>query len=273
MTDIVPTVELFRADAMLRTCEARVTRVLPAPENAPDVGAVLVLDRTVFYPLGGGQAGDRGWVGLGGHRLEVCDTRKVKSTEGAFTAEIGHWISRKASIFEQNGTQQASLLDSLLLILNDQAAHLEIDWAHRQRLMRLHTTTHLLCHLIPVPVDGCSITAAGARMDLVTTDAIDADAINVQLAALVALGLPVVVGQITDAELDAQPELVKSMSVSPPRGSGVVRTIRVGKEQLIDLQPCGGTHVANTAEIGGVRITKIEKKSAKTRRLTLALLD
>jgi misacylated tRNA(Ala) deacylase len=135
--------------------------------------------------------------------------------------------------------------------------------------MRFHTTTHLLCHLVPQLVNGCSITPDYARLDFNMTEPLDKDALTAGIAQLVAAAHPLVVGAITDAELDANPALVKSMSVQPPRGSGQVRTIRIGQEQLIDFQPCGGTHVANTAEIGSVIVTKIEKKSASTRRVVL----
>jgi misacylated tRNA(Ala) deacylase len=148
-----------------------------------------------------------------------------------------------------------------------------IDWQRRHRLMSFHTSTHLLCQLVPVPVNGCSITADAARLDLVLTYPLDKEARTAGIAALVAASLPVTIGTISEAELDAQPELVKSMSVSPPRGSGSVRTVRIGHDSLIDLQPCGGMHVANTEEIGRVIVTKIEKKSATTRRVVLGFSD
>ena len=135
--------------------------------------------------------------------------------------------------------------------------------------MRFHTTTHLLCHLVPQLVNGCSITPDYARLDFNMTDALDKEALSAGIARLVAAAYPVAVGAITDEELDANPALVKSMSVQPPRGSGRIRTIRIGDLELIDFQPCGGTHVANTAEIGAVIVTKIEKKSASTRRVVL----
>jgi misacylated tRNA(Ala) deacylase len=135
--------------------------------------------------------------------------------------------------------------------------------------MRLHTTTHLLCHLVPELVNGCSITPEYARLDFHMTDPLDKDTLTAGIARLVAAAHPLVVGAVSDAELDANPALVKSMSVQPPRGSGSVRTIRIGGTDPIDLQPCGGTHVANTAEIGAVVVTKIEKKSATTRRIVL----
>jgi misacylated tRNA(Ala) deacylase len=145
----------------------------------------------------------------------------------------------------------------------------KLDWARRHRLMRFHTTTHLLCHLVPELVNGCSITPDYARLDFNMTDPLDKDVLSAGIARLVAAALPVVLGAITDAELDANPSLVKSMSVQPPRGSGSVRTVRIGGDDLIDLQPCGGTHVANTSEIGAVVVTRIEKKSATTRRVVL----
>lgn len=153
------------------------------------------------------------------------------------------------------------------------AAH--IDAPRRRRLMRFHTASHLLCHLVGQPVNGCSITPDYARIDFHMTEPLDKQQLTDGLARLVADALPVVVGSITDAELDAQPELVKSMSVQPPRGSGTVRTIRIGAEggALIDLQPCGGTHMANTADIGALLVTKIEKKSAHTRRVVLGFAD
>ncbi|MBU2408681.1 MAG: alanyl-tRNA editing protein, partial [Gammaproteobacteria bacterium] len=144
-----------------------------------------------------------------------------------------------------------------------------IDWDRRHRLMRFHTATHLLCHLVPHPVNGCSITPDYARLDFHMTEPLDKEALTAGLAELVRAAHPLAVGAITDAELDAEPALVKSMSVQPPRGTGTVRTIRIGDAGAIDFQPCGGTHVANTREIGDVIVTKIEKKSANSRRVVL----
>jgi misacylated tRNA(Ala) deacylase len=146
-----------------------------------------------------------------------------------------------------------------------------VDWQRRHRLMRFHTATHLLCHLVPQLVNGCSITPDYARLDFNITDPLDKEVLTAGIARLVAAGHAITVGSITDEELDANPALVKSMSVQPPRGTGRIRTIRIGadEDQMIDFQPCGGTHVANTAEIGPVVVTKIEKKSANTRRVVL----
>jgi len=142
----------------------------------------------------------------------------------------------------------------------------QIDWRRRHRHMRFHTATHLLCALVPHPVDGCSITADYARLDFHMTEPLDKAALTQGLARLVAESHAVSHRWISEAELDANPGLVRSMSVQPPRGLGTVRVMAVDG---VDLQPCGGTHVANTAEIGAVVVTKIEKKSAKTRRVVL----
>ncbi|MGQ2999581.1 alanyl-tRNA editing protein [Variovorax sp.] len=242
--------DLFRADAYLRSCEARVERI-------DETG--IVLDRTVFYPLGGGQAGDSGVLALaGGAGIAIADTRKGKDAEGRATDEIVH--------------VPAPGQEALLAALKPgDTVTATIDWERRHRLMRFHTATHLLCYLVPQPVNGCSITPDYARLDFHMTDPLDKEALTRGLAALVGAAHPLTVGAITDAELDANPALVKSMSVQPPRGTGTVRTIRIGGEgeAQIDFQPCGGTHVANTAEIGAVVVTKIEKKSANSRRVVL----
>jgi misacylated tRNA(Ala) deacylase len=244
--------DLFRADAYLRTCEARVLRI-------DDAG--IVLDRTVFYPLGGGQAGDSGVLALAdGRELVIADTRKAKDAEGLPTDEFVHVPA----------PEQADLLAALK---PGDTVTARLDWDRRHRLMRFHTATHLLCHLVPQPVNGCSITPDYARLDFHMTDPLDKEALTAGLAKLVEAAHPLTVGAITDDELDANPALVKSMSVQPPRGTGTVRTIRIGGtgegDAQIDFQPCGGTHVANTSEIGAVVVTKIEKKSANSRRVVL----
>ena len=242
------TQDLFRQDAYLRECRATVVA-------AGEAG--VVLDRTVFYPMGGGQAGDGGVLVLAdGTELAIADTRKGKDAEGAFTGDICHLPAAGA------GSVLAKLKPGDVVTAR-------VDWERRHRLMRFHTTTHLLCHLVPQLVNGCSITPDYARLDFNMTDPLDKEALTAGIARLVAAAHPVAVNSISDAELDANPALVKSMSVQPPRGTGWVRTIRIGDQELIDYQPCGGTHVANTAEIGPVVVTKIEKKSASTRRVVL----
>jgi len=249
MADNAPmTQDLFREDAYLKECSAAVLRV--------DAQGI-VLDRTVFYPLGGGQAGDSGVLLLAdGSELRIVDTRKCKDADGRATNEICH----------QPAPDQAEQLSKLK---QGEAVTARVDWQRRHRLMRFHTTTHLLCHLVPQLVNGCSITPDYARLDFNMTDPLDKDALSEGIARLVAAAHPVTVGSITDEELDANPALVKSMSVQPPRGTGRIRTIRIGQQDMVDFQPCGGTHVANTSEIGAVVVTKIEKKSATTRRVVL----
>ncbi len=233
--------ELFREDATLLECEAT---VLAADE------AGIVLDRTVFYPLGGGQAGDAGELQLAdGSRIAIADTRKHKELPGA----ILH-LPAPGSALPPVGTKLTARIDAARR------------FAHR----RFHTATHLLCALIPHPVDGCSITAGYARLDFHMTEPLDKDALTEGIARYVAGAHPVRHRWISEAELDANPGLVRSMSVQPPRGLGRVRVIDI---EGVDLQPCGGTHVANTAEIGRVVVTKIEKKSAQTRRVVLGFGD
>jgi len=141
-----------------------------------------------------------------------------------------------------------------------------IDAARRQAHRRFHTATHLLCALVPHPVDGCSITAGYARLDFHMAEPLDKDTLTAGIARFVAGRHAVSHRWISEAELDANPQLVRSMSVQPPRGLGRIRVLEI---EGVDLQPCGGTHVANTAEVGDVVVTKIEKKSAMTRRVVL----
>jgi misacylated tRNA(Ala) deacylase len=250
------TQDLFRTDSYLAQCTATVTAI---------TAQGIVLDRTVFYPLGGGQAGDAGVLVLtDGREIAIFDTRKGKAEDGSFNDNICHVSAPEvlAHLLEQAPAGGVSLAVGDVVTAR-------VDWERRHRLMRFHTTTHLLCHLVPQLVNGCSITPDYARLDFNMTDALDKELLSAGIARMVAAAHPVTVGAITDEELDANPALVKSMSVQPPRGSGKIRTIRIGSVDLIDFQPCGGTHVANTAEIGSVVVTKIEKKSASTRRVVL----
>ncbi|MCW7539558.1 alanyl-tRNA editing protein [Aquabacterium sp. A7-Y] len=234
------TEELFREDSYLRECEAGVVAVEPQG---------IELDRTVFYPRGGGQAGDAG-------ELLLPDGRALSIAETCKGAEPGRIVHVPAP-------GQEALIEALQPGVRLRA---RIDWHKRERHMRFHTATHLLCALVPHPVDGCSITADAARLDFHTTEPLDKASLTAGLARLVAGRHPVSHSWISDADLDANPQLVRSMSVSPPRGSGRVRVLKI---EGVDLQPCGGTHVANSAEVGEVIVTKVEKKSAKTRRVVL----
>jgi len=234
------TEELFREDATLTQCDARVVALTE--------GGVL-LDRTVFYPLGGGQAGDTGVLRLSdGRELAVTDTRKSKEHPG----EVLHVLTPDA------------------VIAVGDAVTAQIDAARRNAHRRFHTTTHLLCALVPHPVNGCSITAGYARLDFHMSEPLDKETLTSGIARLVAEAHPVRHRWISEAELDANPGLVRSMSVQPPRGLGRVRVLEI---EGVDLQPCGGTHVSNTRDIGPVVVTKIEKKSAMTRRVVLGFAE
>jgi misacylated tRNA(Ala) deacylase len=237
------TVALHREDARLRECDAVVTYVC-------DDG--VELDRTVFYPLGGGQAGDAGVFALAdGTQLAVVDARKSRR-DGATPDDTLHLLDPATD-------WKASLAPGTRV-------HARIDWERRHRHMRFHTATHLLCAIVKELVDGCSITRDYARLDFAMTAPLEKEQVQRELERLVAEARPVTHEWIGDEALLANPQLVKSMSVSPPIGFGRVRLVRVHE---VDLQPCGGTHVGNTAEIGAVRVARIEKKSARTRRVVL----
>ena len=235
------TEEVFRRDAYARTCEARVIAV-------DDAG--IRLDRTVFYPLGGGQPGDSGEIVLdGGTALRIVDTRK-----GATDGEIVH---------VPEGPVDAGIVGSRVVA--------RIDWERRHRLMRMHTCLHLLCSLIPAPGTGGSIRDGSGRLDFdLPESTLDKADLTTRLNRLVAEDHPVTPRWIGEEELDANPSLVRTTSVAPPRGRGTVRVLDI---EGVDLQPCGGTHVASCGEIGRVRVTKIEKKGRQNRRVSVAFDD
>jgi misacylated tRNA(Ala) deacylase len=230
---------LFREDAYLRTATAR---VLAVSERG------IELDRTVFYPLGGGQAGDTGrLLRAPGDALAIADTRKGETPD-----RVLH-LPAPGGPLPQPG----------------ETVTLEIDWPRRYRLMRLHTALHLLSCVIPAPVTGGNITAEKARLDFdIDFSQLNAERIERETNALIAAGAATETVWITDAELDAQPDLVKTMSVQPPRGAGRVRLLKIPG---IDLQPCGGTHVANIAEIEGIRVLKIRSEGKRNKRVEIAL--
>ncbi|WP_175675237.1 alanyl-tRNA editing protein [Burkholderia ambifaria] len=235
---------LFREDAYLTQCDAVVAAV-------GDDG--IRLDRTVFYPLGGGQAGDTGMLTLpDGGTIAIADTRKAKF-DGATPDDAVHVPAPGQE------ARVAALAPGARVVAG-------IDWQRRYRHMRLHTAAHLMCAVLPYPVDGCSVTADYVRLDFATSDAIDRADVERRLAELVRGAHAVTTEWITDAEMTERPELVRTMSVKPPMGLGRVRLLRIAG---VDLQPCGGTHVRNTSEIGDLRVAKLEKKSARTRRVVL----
>lgn len=226
------TEELFREDSYLKSCEAEVTAIIDGQ---------IILDKTVFYPLGGGQPGDTGRIERSnGSVCEVVDTRK---SEGG----IAHIPSEDAELPDVGETVTA-----------------HIDWNRRYRFMRMHTCMHVLSSLIPFGVTGGSIRDGSARLDFDAPEPMDKEAINTELNEVISRDAPVSKRWITDEELDAQPDLVKTLSVQPPRGTGKVRLIEI---EGVDLQPCGGTHLNSIAEIGKVRIKKIEKKGKHNRRV------
>lgn len=238
------TEQLYRQDAYLRDCSAKVLAV-----NA-DRG--IVLDRTVFYAAAGGQPGD---VGV----LEGADG--ACSISGTVFAPDRTAIVHLAAA----GSPLPSAGETVRAIL---------DWDTRSRLMRMHTCLHLLCALVKYPVTGGQIGAAESRLDFDIGDAaaVDKDTLTAGLNTLIAADHEVGERWISEAELDANPRLVRTMAVSPPRGSGRVRLVAIGEDGNIDLQPCGGTHVRSTGEIGRVAVTRIEKKGRLNRRIRVQLL-
>lgn len=233
---------LFRKDAYAR--EASGTVAALTSEGG------IVLDGSLFYPTSGGQPGDSGTLRWQGGEIEIATTVKgagddvvLIPAEPAGLPAVGQSVTQV------------------------------INWERRLRHMRVHTALHLLSVVIPLPVSGGSIGTDKGRLDFDMPEAPeDKDALEEDLNRLIACNMDVTVEWITDAELDAQPDLVKTMSVQPPRGSGHIRLVRIGMgAETADLQPCGGTHVANTAEIGRVRIGKIEKKGRQNRRVYLHL--
>jgi misacylated tRNA(Ala) deacylase len=229
--------ELFRDDAYRVACDAQVTA-------AGEAG--IVLDQTVFYPQGGGQAGDAGTLTTAaGLCIPIIDTRRDRQT-GA----IVHLPAPQAPTPAPGDRVSA-----------------QIDWTRRYRHMRFHTATHLLCALLPFPTNGCSITEHSARLDFAThAEAIDKDTVQAELDRLIASDAAVTTEWVEAADLDARPELVRTMSVAPPRGAGRIRLLRI---EGIDLQACGGTHVRRVGELGAMRIAKVEKISATNRRVRL----
>ncbi len=236
------TTPLFRADAYLR--EADCTVLAHTPEGG------IVVDQSVFYATGGGQPGDSGRIEWDGGRMDIATAVKVEG--GAIAL-----VPAEASAMPPLGA----------------AVRQKLDWDRRHRLMRVHTALHLLSVVIPLPVTGGQIGADKGRLDFDMPDVpADVPALEAALNALISRDLAVTDEWITDDELLANPGLVKTMSVMPPMGQGRVRLVRIGDSAgLIDLQPCGGTHVARTAEIGRVEIGKIEKKGKQNRRVSLIL--
>ena len=232
------TEELFREDSYLQECDATVVAVAD--------GAVIH-DRTVFYPLGGGQPGDTGTLSFDGASVAIVDTRYRDD------GSILHVIAE--------GTDMPVVGDS---------ARVSLDWERRYRHMRMHTAMHLLGSVLHYGVTGGNISAEKSRLDFDMEETVDKEAVSAALLELVAADHAVSCRWISEAELDAQPELVRTMSVQPPRGKGNIRLLEIDS---VDLQPCGGTHLHSTAEVGAVRIGKVEKKGKRNRRVNIHLDD
>lgn len=227
---------LFQRDAYLQRCTARVL------ESRPDE---VVLDRTVFYPLGGGQPGDTGVLrSAGGHEWRVLDTRKGDG------GRILHKLAEDVAQPAPGDEVEASL-----------------DWDRRYLHMRMHTGLHLLGSVLRFGVTGGQIAADRGRLDFDTQDEIDPARVNAALQSLVAADGAVTCRWITDDELDRQPELVRTLSVQPPRGAWCIRLLEVDG---VDLQPCGGTHVRSTGEVGPLVVTKVENKGRHNKRVYVA---
>ncbi len=231
---------LFRDDSYLKSCEARVVALTQQ--------GGIVLDRTVFYANSGGQPGDRGV-------LTTADGLDIPIDNALYTDAAKSEIAHVAP----PGSPSLAIGDTITAT---------IDWDKRYACMRMHTALHLLSAALAYPVTGGSIGLAEGRLDFDIPEAgLDKDAITQKLAEMIAQDAYVKARWITDEELEANPALVKTMSVKPPMGTGRVRLIEI---ENLDLQPCGGTHVRATAEIGAVRVTTIEKKGRQNRRVRLA---
>ena len=234
------TQELFRDDSYAKSCDAEVLGI-------NDLGGII-LDKTVFYPTGGGQPGDTGALTRSdGSKITIATT--VYESDRSAIVHVPGEGARAPDIGEQ--------------------VQCVLDWDRRYAHMRVHTALHLLCATLPYPVTGGSIGDGQGRLDFDIPDAgLDKEILSQELNKLIGRDLPVAISWITDEELEAQPDLVRTMAVKPPMGSGKVRMIAVGD---VDLQPCGGTHVENTREIGVTRVSKIEKKGAQNRRVRIVL--
>ena len=239
----MPTEALFRTDPYATECRARV--IAAGPEG-------IVLDRTVFYAQAGGQPGDAGILRWDGGEVAVANA--VKGPEET----ILHLPAPGAAVMPPVGTEVTAVLD----------------WPRRHRLMRMHSSLHLLCSLLPgAGVTGGQIGAERSRLDFDLPEPPAKEWLTERLNALIAEDHPIGERWIAEAELDANPGLVRTLSVQPPRGAGRIRLVRIGPEEApVDLQPCGGTHVRSTAEIGRVEVTKLESKGRQNRRVYVALV-
>ena len=240
------TEKMFYQDAYLKTLATRIAAV-----EMLDDQLVVITEASNFYPQGGGQPGDQGW-------LVAADDKRTAITNTRYSSDRQHI----AHYLEQTDLQPVA----------GDIVTLELNWPRRHRLMRMHTAMHLMCSIIPAPVTGGGMNEQQCRCEFdVQTSDWDKEELTRQLNALVEAALPVSISYISEQQLDDHPDLVRTMSVQPPRGFGDIRMIRVGDD--VDYQPCGGTHVANTAEIGRVRIASIKSKGKQNKRFNIELDD
>jgi len=233
---------LFGDDAYMG--EARATVTALTEEGG------IVLDESLFYPTGGGQPGDSGRLGWAGSSIAIATAVKGEAGTIVLIPAEPQPLPPLGAAVTQN-----------------------LDWGRRHALMRVHTALHLLSVVIPLPVTGGAVAEGRGRLDFDMPEApADLAALEAQLNALIARDLPVTEDWISEAELDANPGLVKTLSVQPPRGTGTIRLVRIGQgADTVDLQPCGGTHVRRTGEIGPAALGKVEKKGRQNRRVSLVL--
>ena len=234
------TEKVFYQDSYQKTHQSEVVEVL-------EQGVILAA--TIFYPLGGGQPGDTGILTIDGRDYRVSDTRYAEDRN-----KILHYIEDDITAIQIGGS-----------------VDMEIDWQRRHRLMRMHTSMHLVCSLITAQATGGAVGETESRLDFdLQGQVVDKEQLTAELNALVDRGIPVSIGSITDEELEQNPDLVRTMSVQPPRGAGTVRTISI---EDTDYQPCGGTHVRNTAEIGELLVTRLKNKGKQNKRISIALVN
>ena len=227
------TIELFRNNSYLKEHNATICEIVPDG---------LILDQTIFYPEGGGQPGDEGLIKLKDKTIKIIGTKYINNSLVHLTENINDF----------NKNDEISLM---------------LDWSKRYSYMQTHTCLHLLCSIIPYPVTGGSIGDGRGRLDFDLETKPDKEDVLIKLNNLIQKDYLVHISSITDQELDENPDLVRTMSVKPPRGSGQIRMIRIGDE--IDFQPCGGTHVNKTSEINLVKSVKIENKGKMNKRIII----
>ena len=227
------TIELFRNNSYLKEHNATICEIVPDG---------LILDQTIFYPEGGGQPGDEGLIKLKDKTIKIIGTKYINNSLVHLTENINDFNK------------------------NDEIS-LNLDWSKRYSYMQTHTCLHLLCSIIPYPVTGGSIGDGRGRLDFDLETKPDKEEVLIKLNNLIQKDYLVHISSITDQELDENPDLVRTMSVKPPRGSGQIRMIRIGDE--IDFQPCGGTHVNKTSEINLVKSVKIENKGKMNKRIII----